>query len=205
MATLIQNARVRLRRFTREVLSSHHSPRAIAGGVALGIFVGFTPLMGIQMIIAGILATMFRLSRLACLPMVYITNPLTVVPVYGFSYLVGYWFLKPLGFQPLSYHRMTDILLRSKDLGFWDSVWTTFKGIFSLGWEGLAPLWLGCTICGGVSAIIMYYLTLRFVTGHRIIKARRAAERARKRLERIQRQHQQPVQETPPDDAPGTE
>ena len=205
MATLIQNLRIRLRRSTHEVLSSHHSPKAIAGGVALGIFVGFTPLMGIQMIIAGILATMFRLSRLACLPMVYIMNPLTIVPIYGFSYLVGYWFLKPLGFQPLSYHRITNILLRSKELGFWDSVWTTFKGIFSLGWDGLAPLWLGCTICGGVSAIIMYYLTLRFVTGHRIIKASRAVKRARKRLQRIQNEQDQSRQETPPDDAHGIE
>ena len=190
MSALLNNLRARFRRLVRGVVSSHHSAKAIAGGVALGIFIGFTPLMGLQMIIAGILATMFRLSRLACVPMVYITNPLTALPIYLSSYLVGYWILKPFGFNVLSYKRIANLLYRSEELGFWDSIWTTFTGVCSLGWDGLAPLWLGCTICGGVSAVIMYHLTLRFVTGHRLIKVQRATKRARKRLNRIEREQE---------------
>lgn len=195
MGNLLDNLRIRFRRLVHNVVSGHHSTRAIAGGVALGVFVGFTPLMGLQMIIAGVLATLFRLSRIACVPMVYVTNPLTAVPIYAFSYLVGYCTLKPFGFQVLSYNRIMEILRRSETLGFWDSIWVTLTSVLNLGWEGLAPLWLGCTICGGISAVIMYYLTVRFVTGHRLLKAQRAVKRARKRLNRIEQEQEQARQE----------
>ena len=195
MSTLIDNLRIRFWRFVHNVVSGHHSTRAIAGGVALGVFIGFTPLMGLQMIIAGILSTMFRLSRIACVPMVYVTNPLTAFPIYAFSYLVGYCLLKPFGVKVVSYQRVAEILHRSEELGFWDSIWVTLKSVFSLGWEGMAPLWLGCTICGGICAVIMYYVTLRFVTGHRLLKAQRAVKRARKRLDRIEHEQEEARQE----------
>ena len=39
------------------------SPRAIAGGFALGTFVAFTPTMGIQFVIVFFLATILNLNR----------------------------------------------------------------------------------------------------------------------------------------------
>lgn len=202
MGTLLDNLRIRFRRFVHNVVSGHHSTRAIAGGVALGVFIGFTPLMGLQTIIALLLSTKFRLNRITCVPMVYVTNPLTAFPIYAFSYLVGYYALKPFGFEGVSYYRITDILYRSEELGLWDSIWVTMKSVFNLGWEGMAPLWLGCTICGGISAVIMYYLTVRFVTGHRLLKAQRAVKRARKRLDRIEQEQEQARQEEAEDAAP---
>ena len=53
-----------MRRLLRATLRSRHSPRQIAGGVAVGVFIGFTPTMGCQMITAGLVSTFLRLSRI---------------------------------------------------------------------------------------------------------------------------------------------
>lgn len=65
------------------------SPEAIGLGIAIGIFVGFSPLMGFQMLIAIFLATFMYANRPAAMAAVWITNPLTFLPIYIFTYRVG--------------------------------------------------------------------------------------------------------------------
>ena len=190
MADMLDNMLIRSRRIIRLVLSSHHSPKEIAGGAALGTFIGFAPLMGFQMVIAAVLSTFFRLSRVAAMGMVYVSNPITAVPIYVSCYYLGVWLLSPFGFRVLSRARIEEIFAWPEDVGRWDSIWLKVGDIFNLGWEGLAPLWLGCVVCGSVSAVIAYYVALRFVTGHRLLKAQRMAKRAQKRIERIRQEQE---------------
>jgi hypothetical protein len=68
------------------------SPEAIARGLAIGLFVAFTPTIGVQLILAAALATLLGASRAAALVPVWITNPVTIPPIYGFTYMVGSWF-----------------------------------------------------------------------------------------------------------------
>ena len=181
----------RLRRILRRILSSHHSPRQIAAGAALGILIGFTPLMGLHMILAAVLSTFFGFSRLASVPMVYITIPVTAPFVYPGCYLLGVWMLRPFGFHVLSPAKVRALFVLPDGPGLWSAVWIKLQELFSLGWEGLAPLWLGCLVVGSVSAIAMYYASLRFVTGHRLLKAQRMALRAQQRLERIRHRQEE--------------
>jgi len=172
-------------RAVRIALHPNDSPRQIAGGVAIGTLVGFMPTMGGQMISAALLATLFRCSRIPAMAMVYITNPFTALPIYGACYFIGVGVLKPFGFETLAYERIRTLFVSPHDIGVWEAVNLKLHLLFELGWQGLAPLWLGCLLGGFLAAVIMYHISLRFVTGHRLLKAQRMALRAKRRLERI--------------------
>ncbi len=185
MRKFLRDTRSRLRRLLHLVLSSHHTERQVAAGAAMGIFIGFTPLLGLQMIIAAVFATFFKLSRIAAVTMVYITNPLTAAFIYGACYLLGIFMLWPFGFRVLSLDRVMGIFKPSEELDLWDSAWELVGRLLNLGWEGLAPLWLGCLVCGAVGATITYHVTLRFVRAQRLLRTQRMARRAKRRIERV--------------------
>ncbi|MEE4609075.1 MAG: DUF2062 domain-containing protein [Desulfobacteraceae bacterium] len=63
--------------------------REIARGFAVGVFVGFTPTLGAQMLIAVPLAALLKANKLAAVAGVWITNPVTAPFIYGLTYLVG--------------------------------------------------------------------------------------------------------------------
>lgn len=81
------------RRLIRSLLALDDTPHAIALGTAIGMFVGMTPTVGLQMfLVIGIAAAtrpLFHFNRVAGLITVYISNPLTIVPLYASFYYVG--------------------------------------------------------------------------------------------------------------------
>ncbi len=64
-------------------------PREIALGFALGLFVGMTPVMGFQTVIAVFFATMFKWNKISAALAVWITNPVTAPVIYGLTFLLG--------------------------------------------------------------------------------------------------------------------
>ena len=81
MGQRLRTWRVALRKGLRRIVYSRSSTPSIAAGVALGVFIAFTPTVGLQMLIAALLATAFRVNVLAAVVPVWITNPLTVMPI----------------------------------------------------------------------------------------------------------------------------
>ena len=81
------------RSLIRRLLALDDSPHSIALGTAIGMFVGMTPTVGIQMMvilaIAAVTRPLFHFNRVAGLITVYISNPLTIVPMYAAFYYVG--------------------------------------------------------------------------------------------------------------------
>jgi uncharacterized protein (DUF2062 family) len=71
------------------------SPHAIAGGVAIGIFFGFTPLFGLKTLLALGTAWVTRTSKLAAVIVVSLHDLLTpIAPVLlRVEYDIGYWLL----------------------------------------------------------------------------------------------------------------
>lgn len=65
------------------------TPRQIALGLALGLFLGFTPTMGFQIIPAVFLAALLKWNKIAAALGVQITNPLTAPIIYSFTYSIG--------------------------------------------------------------------------------------------------------------------
>jgi len=70
-------------------LSIRGRPREIALGLALGIFIGMTPSVGIQMALAVFMAALFKWNKISAATGVWITNPLTAPLIYSINYLIG--------------------------------------------------------------------------------------------------------------------
>ena len=78
-----------LKRFYGRFLRIRGSPREIALGFALGIFIGMTPSIGIQMALAVLMAALFKWNKLSAAAGVLITNPLTAPLIYSMNYVIG--------------------------------------------------------------------------------------------------------------------
>ena len=85
------------RTLLRYILMLDDTSHSIALGTAIGMFIGLTPTVGIQMIlvmvVAGLTGRLFQFNRVAALLTVYVSNPLTVVPIYWVLYKVGTTFV----------------------------------------------------------------------------------------------------------------
>lgn len=65
------------------------TPRDIGLGFALGIFIGFSPSMGIQIILAIFVASLLKWSKITAAIGVQVTNPITAPFIYSFTYWLG--------------------------------------------------------------------------------------------------------------------
>ena len=73
----------------KRFLKIRGEPREIALGFALGLFVGLTPTMGAQTIIAVFFAAFFKWNKISAAIGVWISNPLTSPVIYSITYLLG--------------------------------------------------------------------------------------------------------------------
>lgn len=111
--------------------------RNVTRAFALGLFVSFTPLP-IHVALAAVLALALRLNVPAAVAGAFLTNPLTMVPLFFLAYWIGCQLLG-LGERPFN---------------------------FEMSWEwlttGLLPVWkpllLGCLVMGTLSAVVGYLL-----------------------------------------------
>lgn len=117
-------------------------PDAIGRGMALGLFIGFTPTFGFQMILAIAFAFLLRQNKIATFIGVFITNPVTAPFIYGLEYEVGRMLL---GYPALQHHHLH------------------YEELLSMGAQFAVPLLLGCLVLGIPFSIIGYSLTVRFV------------------------------------------
>jgi uncharacterized protein (DUF2062 family) len=139
------------RRLIEPILGIEDTPTKLARGVAVGTFVALTPTMGGQMLIALGLAWLVRANKVAAVVMVWITNPLTVVPYYYGSYRLG---LLLVGETPMTYASFRRHL-PGGDMGFWEAVRALFV---AFGW----PLLLGALAIAIAATLPIYPCALRY-------------------------------------------
>ena len=82
------------RKFIVRLLELDDTPKEIARRIAIGVFIAMTPTVGIQMITIAVTRTIFNGNRLAGVAMAWISNPLTIVPIYWFDYFIGSMILR---------------------------------------------------------------------------------------------------------------
>lgn len=70
----------------------HLNRRSASGAAFIGIFCCFLPIP-FQMLPAGLLAVAFRCNLPMSLALVWLTNPITMPPVFYFTYRLGSWLL----------------------------------------------------------------------------------------------------------------
>ncbi len=195
MARLYKYYLLKLRRVFRKLARSRGTSHKIALGAALGVFVAFTPTVGFQMIIAFAFATLIRVNRLAAVLPVWITNPLTILPIYSFNYWIGLLLVGGPGLKEFE-AKMGEIIKHVEVNGISGS-WETLGMLGGLGWGILMPLWLGSLLVAVVLAIPTYPVMGWIVDRLRLRRERRRAARDSRICER--RAHHQPAAEA---DAP---
>lgn len=153
-----RNNLLRLRPLLRWIAKLRSSPKAIAGGLAIGMFIAFTPTVGVQLILAVLAATLFNVNRPAAIIPVWITNPLTVAPIYSFNYWLG---SRICGGPPLSEvsKLFIDIGRTMARLEFWD-VKEQFLTILHMSKDILIPLLVGSIVVGVLTGFVVYIFSL---------------------------------------------
>ena len=167
------------------VLHADDTPHRIAWGVAIGVFVGLTPTVGVQMMLAVALATALRGNKIVCIPMVWITNPVTILPIYALCHRLGSGLLPPGAGEEHGASHLIALMEQTKTLGvtrvlemsFWKEV---FIGLSMVG----AELWLGCVIVGFSAATISYFASRWAVNVYRERRRELFKRRASRRTAR---------------------
>lgn len=100
---LLKKLGAKVKKTCVKLVSLKDTPHAIAGGVAVGIFVGFTPLFGVKTLLALGLAYLLRLNPIAAVISVSLHD--IVAPLWPvmlrLEYDIGYWLLSnPHVFPP---------------------------------------------------------------------------------------------------------
>ncbi len=137
------------RKLLRSVLALDDSPHAIALGVAIGMFFGMTPTVGIQtlFILAFLAITrrFFYFNTAAAMAATYVSNPITMVPLYYFWYRLGALFV---GGQA-TMEQVESVLEFDGLAGWWESVCT-------IGAEVGIPILVGAAITAPICAALSY-------------------------------------------------
>jgi hypothetical protein len=82
-------------------LTINASPHKLALSFAIGVFIAFSPFPGGHTVIMFIAKWLFNLNFPILFFATSFNNPWTMIPVYSFDYVFGYWFLRSfLGFNP---------------------------------------------------------------------------------------------------------
>ncbi len=148
----------RLKRFlVHRVLHVDDTPHHIALAVAIGIFVAWTPTVGFQMALTIVLAWLLGANKLAGVPFVWISNPLTLAPIYLPNYYVGRWILGS-DVPPPDFGRVVNAT------GGWVEMVSTW---WSVTWHAFLPLWVGGLLVGLALAALTYFTTYHAVVIYR--------------------------------------
>jgi len=134
-------------------------PKSLARGAAIGVFVGISPTMPLHTIIILALTVATRTSAIAAIISSWLVcNPLTYVPIYYFSMVIGN-FVTP---YELSWSRIK-ILIDS--ITSHQSFSSSVKEITSLGYEAAIVMIVGGIILALPFTIASYYYSLRLFIG----------------------------------------
>lgn len=177
-----------LLRWWRKIITLHGSPREIALGVGIGMFIALSPTVGLQMLLGLIVATIVGASRPAAVITCWITNIFTIPPIYAATYFLGalVWPGASASFSD-AYGKLFELTDALEKVRPWD-FWTPMVHALEITGEMFMPMVIGGIIAGAVLGPISYIITLRSVRRyrrmrgklrHRVRLARKAAKEAK--------------------------
>ncbi|MBI2798901.1 MAG: DUF2062 domain-containing protein [Gammaproteobacteria bacterium] len=116
----------------------HLGRRSVAGGCALGFFIAFLP-VPIHMLLIPPLAVALRVNLPIALASIWITNPVTLVPIFFFAYKLGGWVTGTPGL-PAGFEFHADIASITAAA---NQIWL--------------PLFVGSSICAAGGGLVGYF------------------------------------------------
>lgn len=133
---IIERARIKL----KLVLSVDRPPKILARSSALGVLIGISPYIGTHTYLAILFSGWFNLPIYPLMIGAYITNPITVPFIYGFTTKIGLLIMGREITVPFS----------------WDSV--TLHNLYTVGKTIFLPFIIGTHVVGLILATITYFL-----------------------------------------------
>ena len=162
---MIAVTRALLKKWLDALLHVHDTPRRIAAAYALGVFFGFSPVLGLHTILGVVFAFVFGLNRVAVLLGVYSNLPWIIAAYYTLATIVGAAVLRvplPVGLRD-SLEGLFALSIFSRV--FWAQLFDLLRPL-------LWPFVVGSTLGAIVLALVSYRLALAFV-----IASKKAAHR----------------------------
>jgi uncharacterized protein (DUF2062 family) len=114
--------------------------KSISKAFAIGLFFAFIP-VPFQMLLAAPAAVIFSANLPLSIALVWITNPLTMTPIYYGCYKLGAWLL--------------DVRIESEFSMSLEHIWSVFDVIWP-------PFLLGCLVVSVVSSALGYFGVVGF-------------------------------------------
>ena len=145
----------------RRLLAIDDPPERTALAFSIGIFIAFSPLLGLHTIIATAIAFFFRFNKVAIYTGTFINNPfLTLVPIIIASYAVGAFILgRPLRIPDEGLELLKHPRIFSGDY---------YQQLFVQSWDIAWPFAVGGSILSVVCSVGAYPLTLWALRKHRL-------------------------------------
>ena len=163
-----------LSRAARWLLGLKGSPESIALGFAVGVFIALTPTVGVQTLLVLVAAAFIRMNLPAAYVSIWISNPLTTVPIYLFNYWIGTVILwmsaeqSAVGWRAIQ-RKIAEVGAAE---GFWPKMGAGLIAIWDLSLEVAGPLWLGSLVVALAGAALTYVVTLPIARFYRSKKWR---------------------------------
>ena len=157
---MIHFTRQMVRRWLDSLLHVNDTPERTAGAFALGVFLGFSPFLGLHTIVAIVLAFFLNMNRVAVLLGVYSNLPWIIAPYYAFTTMLGAAILRTTP-RPDLQERLVDLFQISiTTRAFWVDLVHLVRPL----------LWsytIGSLIGASLLAAIAYRVALEFVVRRR--------------------------------------
>ena len=140
----------------RRLLAVDDPPERTALAFSVGVFIAFSPFLGLHTIMATVLAFLFRFNKVAIYTGTFVNNPfLTLVPIILASYAVGAFLLgRPLALPAGGMELLRDPRLLSA--GYW-------RELSAQSWAVLLPFAVGGTVLSVVCSLAAYPVTLKLL------------------------------------------
>jgi len=147
----------------RRLLALDDPPERTALAFSIGVFIAFSPFLGLHTILATSIAFIFRFNKLAIYSGTFINNPLTLVPIIIASYATGAFLLgRPLRISPEGLELLTNP--HPLTAGYYRKlVWES--------WQIVWPFCIGATVLSAVCSLIAYPVTLSLLRANQRRKA----------------------------------
>ena len=147
----------------RRLLALDDPPERTALAFSIGVFIAFSPLLGLHTILATLIAFLFRFNKVAVYTGTFINNPfVTLVPIIISSYAIGAFLLG----RPLRIPAGGLALLKEPHL----LTGEYYRSLFHESWYIVWPFAIGSTVLSVVCSLIAYPVTSSLLRARRSTK-----------------------------------
>jgi uncharacterized protein (DUF2062 family) len=144
-----------LRKAISSLLKVRDTPEKTAFAFAIGVFIGFSPFLGLHTVMGVVVAFIFRLNKIAVMLGIWSNVPWLIVPFYSFATWVGIKMIGlPEGVTP-------------PEIGFSDLFQAEFWVWLGSQWKLLVPMFFGSLLISSALALLAYPAALLVIRKYR--------------------------------------